>query len=82
MELLSAGTTAGVALALRLAMCAYLLQGAGGFMIMDDPLVNFDPERKKAAAGVIQKFARTSQLIVTTCDPETARLLGGNLIQA
>lgn len=81
-ELLSAGTTAGVALALRLAMCAYLLQGAGGFMIMDDPLVNFDPERKKAAAGVIQKFARTSQLIVTTCDPETARLLGGNLIQA
>ena len=81
-ELLSAGTTAGVALALRLAMCSYLLQGAGGFMIMDDPLVNLDPERKKAAAGVIQEFARANQIIITTCDPETARLLGGNVIPA
>jgi exonuclease SbcC len=79
-ELLSTGTAGGAALALRLAMAAYLLKEAGGFLVMDDPLVNLDPERKKAAAILIREFAREKQLIVTTCDPATAALLGGNVI--
>jgi exonuclease SbcC len=50
-------------------------------MIMDDPLVYLDPERKAQAAAVLQEFARKKQLIVTTCDPATADLLGGNIIR-
>ncbi|NLM52355.1 MAG: AAA family ATPase [Firmicutes bacterium] len=78
LELLSCGTVSGVALALRLAMAQCLLQKEEGFMIMDDPLIDLDPERKKAAAEVLQEFAQTKQLIITTFDPQTARLLGGH----
>ena len=46
LDLLSTGTAGGVALALRLAMAGYLLGGSGGFMVMDDPLVDFDPQRR------------------------------------
>ena len=80
-ELLSTGTVGGVALALRLALAEHLLEDAPGFMIMDDPLVYLDPERKAQAAAVLQEFARRKQLIVTTCDPSTADLLGGNIIR-
>jgi len=81
LNLLSTGTRDGMALALRLAMSEYLLQNRQGFMIMDDPLVNLDPERKKAAAKVLKEFAQKFQLIITTCDPNTAKLLGGNQIK-
>lgn len=80
-NLLSTGTRDGIALALRLAMSEYLLRGRRGFMIMDDPLVNLDSERKKAAAEVLKKFAQKFQLIIATCDPNTAELLGGNRIE-
>ena len=79
-ELLSAGTSSGVALALRLALAAYLLQGAEGFLVMDDPLVHLDPERRKSAAALIREFAADKQTIITTCDPQTATLLGGRLV--
>ena len=80
-NLLSAGTASGAALALRLAMAEYLLQGAGGFMIMDDPLVNLDPERKQSAARAVQDFARDKQALIATCDPRTAELFGGQIVR-
>jgi len=79
-ELLSAGTSSGVALALRLALAAYLLQDAEGFLIMDDPLVHLDPERRESAATLIREFAADKQTIITTCDSQTAKLLGGQLV--
>ncbi len=81
-NLLSAGTVSGAALALRLAMAEYLLQGAGGFLIMDDPLVNLDPERKKSAARAVEEFSREKQTLVATCEPVTADLLGGRIVSA
>ncbi|PKM83718.1 MAG: hypothetical protein CVU88_01515, partial [Firmicutes bacterium HGW-Firmicutes-13] len=79
-ELLSTGTVRGVALALRLAMAEHLLMESDGFIIMDDPLVDLDPDRKEHAAGILKEFASTKQLIITTCDPVTAKLLGGRII--
>ncbi len=79
-DYLSTGTSGGVALALRLAMATYLLGDAAGFLVMDDPLVNLDPERRESAARLINEFAREKQVIITTCDPQTASLLGGNII--
>jgi DNA repair protein SbcC/Rad50 len=80
-ELLSAGTTSGAALALRLSLAEYLLQDSKGFMIMNDPLVHLDPDRRKTAAAMIADFANEKQIIITTCDPQTAILLGGNVIE-
>lgn len=79
-EYLSTGTTRGIALALRLAMAEFFLDGAAGFMVMDDPLVDLDPERKEQAAAMVRAYAAERQMIITTCDPETANLLGGNCI--
>ncbi len=80
-HLLSTGTIGGTALALRLAMAKYLLGEEEGFVIMDDPLLSLDPERKQSAAELIQEFAAEKQLIITTFDPETAALLGGNVLK-
>ena len=80
-RLLSTGTIGGTALALRLAMAKYLLQDVEGFVIMDDPLISLDPDRRQSAAALIKEFAGEKQLIITTFDPETAALLGGNVVK-
>ena len=79
-NLLSAGTTSGAALALRLAMAEYLLRESGGFLIMDDPLVNLDPERKHSAAKALQEFGWKKQALIATCDPGTADFLRGRIV--
>ena len=77
LDLLSAGTRDVVSLAVRLCMAEYSLKGSDGFLVMDDPLVNLDPQRQQAAAECINLFARDKQVIVLTCHPSHARLLGG-----
>ena len=79
-EQLSAGTRDTLALALRLAMADYFLGESDGFMLLDDPLVDMDPDRQKAAAAALKSFALKRQLIVFTCHPTTAALLGAKPI--
>ena len=79
-EQLSAGTRDTLALALRLAMADYFLGQEDGFMLLDDPLVDMDPDRQKAAAAALKAFAARRQLIVFTCHPGTAALLGAKPI--
>lgn len=79
-EQLSAGTKDTLALALRLAMASYFLGDADGFLLLDDPLVDMDPDRQRAAAEVLKTFGSSRQLIVFTCHPGVAELLGGNLV--
>lgn len=81
MNLLSAGTYDSVALALRLALLDNILGESKGFLILDDCLVDLDPDRRGKAAELIKNFAERHQVIFTTCSPETAGLLGGNLIR-
>ena len=79
-ESLSMGTRAGLGLALRLSMARYFLQDAKGFIVLDDPLVDMDADRQKAASEVIRGFASEKQVILFTCHPHHAELLGGNTI--
>ncbi len=79
-DALSMGTKVGLGLALRLAMSSYFLEGMDGFIVMDDPLIDLDPDRQKAAVKVIKGFAKEKQIIVMTCHPEHADMLGGNQI--
>ena len=80
-DLLSAGTRDTLALALRLAMASSFLAEKDGFLMLDDPLVEMDPDRQKAAAASLQSFGAEKQLIIFTCHPATAALLGGNLVR-
>jgi len=70
--LLSAGTRDSVALALRLVMAEYLLGESKGFLVLDDPLVDMDPERRELAARTLASFARRYQTILLTCHPDHA----------
>jgi exonuclease SbcC len=74
--LLSTGTKDTLALALRLAMAGYFLEGRDGFLVMDDPFANLDPDRQKRAAEAVRSFAETRQLVLFSCHPSAAELLG------
>ena len=43
--------------------------------MLDDVLVNFDPERARAMAAVLGDFARRHQVLYFTCHPGTRDLL-------
>ena len=44
-------------------------------IVFDDILVNFDPERFRAACEAIKELAKTNQILYFTCHPESGNLL-------
>jgi uncharacterized protein YhaN len=67
---LSQGTQEQLYLSLRLALAQEFAQGKPPLpLIMDDVLVNFDPERAAAVADVLREVAKTRQVLVFTCHP-------------
>ena len=79
-DLLSAGTYDCVSLALRFSLLKHVFT-KGGYLVLDDCLVDLDPLRKAQSIDLIKELANDYQIIFTTCDPETAKMLEGNLIQ-
>ena len=73
-RLLSQGTKGCLALAIRMAYAEIYLGEGEGFMLMDDPLTDMDPARRRCAVNAINDFARKYQVIVLTCHPEHAQL--------
>jgi exonuclease SbcC len=71
---LSGGTRGLFALALRLSMAEAYLGEEEGFLILDDPLVDLDPERQERASAVLARFAGRPgrQLLLFTCHPAHA----------
>jgi len=74
-ELLSHGTKDIVALAWRFALTEYFLKDQTGFILLDDPLVDMDPDRREMASKAIEEFAKEQQVLVMTCHPEHAEKL-------
>ena len=77
MELLSHGTKDAVAVAWRFALSEHFLGDNRGFIILDDPLVDLDPDRQKYAAAVVREFSENTQVIVLTCHPAHEDMLEG-----
>lgn len=73
-ENLSTGTLDSLALALRLSLADFFLK-EGGFIVLDDPMVNLDTERQKNAAELLKDISKKKQLIIFTCHPKHAQLL-------
>lgn len=80
LDLLSYGTYDAAALALRFAIFDNLFSNYGGFIILDDCLVNLDPRRRKNAIDLINQYQKKYQIIYTTCDPERAAEFEANII--
>lgn len=74
-SLLSHGTKDIVALAWRFALTEHFLQDHSGFIILDDPMVDMDPERRALASKAIEEFAGKHQVLVMTCHPEHGKQL-------
>ncbi len=75
-NLLSHGTKDTVALAWRFALCEKFLANGTGFIILDDPMVDIDPGRRKEVVKAINQFAEKYQTIVMTCHPDHSKELG------
>ena len=69
-ELLSYGTKDTVSLAWRFAVSEHFLSEEGGFLVLDDPMVDMDPVRRKLASDAIREFSKKHQVLVMTCHPE------------
>jgi exonuclease SbcC len=79
-DLLSMGTKSSIGLAVRLSMASHFLEGLHGFLVLDDPMVDLDPERQLVTAAVLKEFAVDKQVIVFTCHPGHAKLLSDSPI--
>jgi DNA repair protein SbcC/Rad50 len=79
-DLLSTGTLDVLGLALRLSMAKYFLKEQEAFLVMDDPFVDMDPGRQSNAANLLKEYSKTKQLIIFTCHPTHADLMGGNIV--
>ena len=77
---LSKGTRDSIALALRLSLLENLFSD-NSFIVLDDILNDLDIERREATISILKDFAANNQILFTTCNPETAKELGGNLIE-
>ncbi len=77
-EQLSRGTLEQLYLCLRLGLAEeYAKRSLPVPLILDDILVNFDPQRKRRVAQILLDFAEQHQVLMLTCHPDTAVLLGG-----
>ncbi len=75
-ETLSRGTAEQLYLCLRLGLIAEFSRRHVALpLIMDDVLVNFDSERARAVAAVLDDFANDHQVLLFTCHPETVALV-------
>jgi uncharacterized protein YhaN len=73
---LSRGTAEQLYLSLRLGLAAdFARRGTSLPLVMDDVLVNFDPERARGMAAALREFARHHQVLFFTCHPDTCALL-------
>jgi len=75
---LSRGTAEQLYLALRVGLIGSLgALGSALPVLMDDVVVNFDPERRAGALVAIGELAALRQVLFFTCHPETAEALHG-----
>ena len=75
-ESLSTGTAELLYLVLRLGLVMDLAEGRGVLpLVLDDVLVNLDPERAAALARLLGEVAALHQVLLLTCRPETRDLL-------
>lgn len=65
---LSQGTKTSLALATRLALAHAYLAGRSGVIMLDDPCVDMDPERRKAAMSLLDDIGTTHQVVLFTCN--------------
>ncbi len=62
-------------------MARHFVDGRDGFLLLDDPLVDLDPDRQATACAILQHFGSEKQVIILTCHPSHADILGGHRVE-
>ena len=76
---LSRGTREQLYLAVRLGLIEEFAQrGTSLPLVLDEILVNFDPDRMGAVAAELARFAEAHQVLLFTCHPEIAERVQAN----
>jgi DNA repair exonuclease SbcCD ATPase subunit len=65
---LSAGTADQLYLAIRYALLEFLSTADGAPFVLDDALVNCDPERRAAGLSLLREIAKERQVILFSCE--------------
>lgn len=68
-SVLSAGYQDMIGFCLRLSLVDAMYQKEAPVLIMDDPFINLDEEKARAAMGLLEKAAEKYQIIYFTCHP-------------
>lgn len=69
-EELSEGAKDQLYLAARLALCDLVFRDSRPPLLMDDPFVKFDPQRRAAALRLCRELAKDRQIILFTCQSD------------
>jgi uncharacterized protein YhaN len=82
---LSRGTVEQLYLCLRLGLADFFAERSVALpILLDDVLVNFDPERARAVAAELAESSRSHQIVLFTCHPHLAAMVlrAGRHLQA
>ena len=80
-EQLSRGTKEQLLISLRLGFIEeYETKAEPLPVIVDEVLVNFDPDRAKRAAEIFQEFGKNRQILIFTCHPSTIEYFDRSII--
>ncbi len=78
LDQLSRGTREQLLISLRLGLIEEYEKGAEPLpVIVDEVFVNFDEERARQTAAILQEFAQERQILIFTCHPEMENLFSG-----
>ncbi len=70
LDVLSVGAQEQLMMVMRLALGRFLGKLERQLVVLDDPLVNTDPERNSRVLGLLDAAADTLQLLILTCHPD------------
>jgi len=79
-EQMSAGEQEQIYFATRLALAEVLSEGERQVLVLDDPLVNTDPERLPRVLEIIQEKSGRLQFVILSCHPERYMDLPGGVV--
>jgi uncharacterized protein YhaN len=79
-EQMSAGEQEQIYFATRLALAEVLSEGERQVLVLDDPLVNTDPERLPRVLEIIQEKSGRMQFVILSCHPERYMDLPGGVV--
>jgi DNA repair protein SbcC/Rad50 len=79
-EQMSAGEQEQIYFATRLALAEVLSEGARQVLVLDDPLVNTDPERLPRVLEIINEKSARLQFVILSCHPERYVDLPGGVV--